>query len=335
MAEATTATEVAEGVKLIAIPTPFIVGRVNTYLFEGDPLTLLDTGPNSGTSLDELEQGLESAGFSIEDIGRVILSHQHVDHVGLAGIIQRRSGAEVMAIRALEAFLIDWKAAAERDDAVGGALMRQAGLSNQLLSAMASVSRAYRAFGGSVSLDSTLEAGSAITIGHRTFDIMHKPGHSPSDTVFHCRADGLLVSADHLLERVSSNPLVTAPLDPEADLAVRPRPLPTYLRNMSETRELDVSLVLPGHGDPFTDHREVIDARMKMHERRAAKLLASLSGQPKTAFELAEEMWGDVATSQAFLAISEVVGHMDLLIEEGSVTEHPPDARGVVRFASA
>ena len=332
MAEPTAATEVADGIKLIAIPTPFIVGRVNTYLFEGDQLTLLDTGPNSGTSLDELEQGLASAGYRIEDIDRLILSHQHVDHVGLASIIKRRSGAELIAIEPLRAFLSDWSRSAERDDAVGGALMRQAGLSQQLLSAMSSVSRAYRAFGGSVDLDSTFSAGDSIRIGERTFEILHKPGHSPSDTVFHSREDGLLVAADHLLERVSSNPLVTAPLDSEADLSLRPRPLPQYLRNMAHTRDLDVSLVLPGHGEPFTDHRGVIDARMKMHERRAARLLASLKPNPKTAFELAEEMWGDVATTQAFLAISEVIGHMDLLVDQGSVAEQPPDSAGVIRF---
>jgi len=315
------------------VPTPFIVGRINAYLFQGDPLTLLDTGPNTATSLDELERSLATIGVQIEDIGRVIISHQHVDHVGLAGIIQRRSGAEIAMIDQLAPVIADWGAASDRDDVVGGALMRASGLSPEVLAAMSSVSRAYRAFGANVACTEPFSDGSQLKIGQRTFKIMLKPGHSPSDTVFHCEEDGLLIGADHLLEHVSSNPLISAPLDLNADLSVRPRPLPEYLRNLKQTRELEVSLVLPGHGEPFTEHRSVIDKRFKMHERRAEKLLGALADQPQTAREMAYGLWGDLAATQTFLTLSEVVGHMDLLIDDGAVTELPADAEGTVRYA--
>jgi hypothetical protein len=88
--------------------------------------------------------------------------------------------------------------------------------------------------------------------------------------------------------------------------------------------------VLPGHGDPITDHRALIDERLRMHERRARKLLRLLSGGPLSAYELALEMWGNVAVTQAFLTISEVLGHMDLLIRDGLAAETELD--GVVRF---
>lgn len=329
---ATPAVEVAPGVHQIAVPTPFIVGRVNSYLFHGNPLTLLDTGPNTATSLDELERSLATIGVRIEDIGRVIISHQHVDHVGLAEIIRRRSGADIAMIEQLAPVIADWGAASDRDDLVGGALMRASGVTAEVLAAMSSVSRAYRAFGASVTCTQPLSDGSRIKIGHRTFDIMLKPGHSPSDTVFHCPDDGLLIGADHLLEHVSSNPLISAPLDLEADLSVRPRPLPEYLRNLTSTAELDVSLVLPGHGSPFRDHRSVIEKRFKMHDRRAARLLSALEDQPRTARELAFGLWGDLAATQTFLTLSEVVGHMDLLIDQGAVAELPADSSGTVRY---
>ena len=332
---ATPAVEVAAGVHQIAVPTPFIVGRVNAYLFQGEPLTLLDTGPNTATSLDELERSLATIGVRIEDIGRVIISHQHVDHVGLAGIIQRRSGSEIAMIEQLAPVIADWAAASDRDDVIGGALMRASGVTPEVLAAMSSVSRAYRAFGASVQCTQPFSDGSQIEIGDRTYHVMLKPGHSPSDTVFHSREDGLLIGADHLLEHVSSNPLISAPLDLAADLSVRPRPLPEYLKNLRSTAELDVSLVLPGHGKPFSDHRAVIEKRFKMHERRAAKLLDALKTEPQTAREMAYGLWGDLAATQTFLTLSEVVGHMDLLLDERAVIELPPDSNGTVRYSRA
>ena len=82
----------------LPIPTPFAVGRVNVYLIEDDPLTLVDTGPNSGKALDELEQALAAHGRKVEDLELIVITHQHLDHQGLAQILARRSGAEVAAL---------------------------------------------------------------------------------------------------------------------------------------------------------------------------------------------------------------------------------------------
>ena len=87
----------------LRIPTPFAVGRVNTYLIEDDPLTLVDSGPNSGKALDELQHQLAEHGHSIDDIELVVLTHQHIDHLGLVDIIVSHSGAEVAAIDKLVA----------------------------------------------------------------------------------------------------------------------------------------------------------------------------------------------------------------------------------------
>ena len=89
----------------IPVPTPFAVGRVNCYLVDDDPLTLVDTGPNSGTSLTELEAGLAVHGRRVEDLERIVLTHQHIDHIGLAQILADRSGAEVCALAAWRRYL--------------------------------------------------------------------------------------------------------------------------------------------------------------------------------------------------------------------------------------
>ena len=93
------------GIHRLAIPTPFMVGRVNAYLIEDDPLTLVDSGPNSAKALDELEQELNARGHAVEDIELLVISHQHMDHFGLASILARRSGAEVAALAPLAPFL--------------------------------------------------------------------------------------------------------------------------------------------------------------------------------------------------------------------------------------
>src|SRR5437868_1092729 len=97
------------GIHRLRIPTPFAVGRVNVYLIEDAPLTLVDSGPNSGISLDELERQLGALGHKIEDLELVLISHQHLDHIGLVDIIAKRSGAEVAAIDRLVPLVQEFK----------------------------------------------------------------------------------------------------------------------------------------------------------------------------------------------------------------------------------
>src|SRR3954462_8948352 len=104
------------GIRCLPIPTPFAVGRVNCYLIEDDPLTLVDTGPNSGKALDELEQALAARGHRIEDLERIVITHQHIDHEGLIDILARRSGAEVCALDLLAPLLEAFGDNSERDD---------------------------------------------------------------------------------------------------------------------------------------------------------------------------------------------------------------------------
>ena len=93
----------------LPIPTPFAVGRVNCYLIEDDPLTLVDTGPNSGKALDELERALAEHGRRIEDLERIVITHQHIDHLGLVEHPRRaapapRSARSTCSRRSIEDF---------------------------------------------------------------------------------------------------------------------------------------------------------------------------------------------------------------------------------------
>jgi glyoxylase-like metal-dependent hydrolase (beta-lactamase superfamily II) len=329
-AETALARAADAGIHPLAIPTPFLVGRVNCYLIEDDPLTLVDTGPNSGKSLDELEQALAAHGRAVEDLERIVVTHQHMDHVGLLEILQRRSGAEVAALYLLRPYLADWSASAAADDEFSQQTMRRHGTPSELATVLGAVGAAFRAFGSGGRVTRELHDGDTLSFRDRSLTIMHRPGHSPTDTIFWDGQRRMLLGGDHLLAHISSNPLVSRPLAGGED-GERPHALTDYLASMAATRELPIELVLAGHGAPITDHVALIDERFRMHERRARKMLKMLGDGPLTAYEVALQMWGNIAVTQAFLTISEVLGHMDLLVRAGKVRELDDDS-GVVRF---
>jgi glyoxylase-like metal-dependent hydrolase (beta-lactamase superfamily II) len=322
------------GIHRLAIPTPFMVGRVNAYLIEDSPLTLVDSGPNSAKALDELEQALAARGHAIEDIELLVITHQHMDHFGLASILARRSGAEVAALEGLAPFLASYGHQTDLEDRFAERLMLRHGIPPEIVTALRAVSAGFRAWGAAVEVTRPLADGGVLELRDRTLRVLHRPGHSPSDTVFVDEARSTMLAADHLIAHISSNPLLARPLDAEEEYEEpRPQALLTYMDSLQRTRAMDLSLVLPGHGRPITDHAALIDERFRMHDRRAQKMLRLIASEPRTAHEIAQEMWGNVAVTQAYLTLSEVLGHVDLLLRDGAVVEE--EQGGVVRFRGA
>jgi glyoxylase-like metal-dependent hydrolase (beta-lactamase superfamily II) len=316
----------------LPIPTPFAVGRVNCYLIEDDPLTLVDTGPNSGKALDALERALAEHGRRIEDLERIVITHQHLDHLGLVGILADRSGAEVCALDLLVPVLEEFGAHAERDDELAEALMLRNGIPRDVVTALRAVSRSFRGWGGSAPVDRPLADGGTLLFADRTLHVLHRPGHSPSDTLFWDPERAVLLGGDHLIAHISSNPLVSRPLGGRSGEPGdgRPRALMMYMDSLRETRELPAEVVLAGHGEPVTDHVALIDERFALHERRARKIAGLLADRPLTAYEIAQALWGNVAVTQAYLTLSEVLGHADLLVDRGQVRE--TEVAGVVHY---
>jgi glyoxylase-like metal-dependent hydrolase (beta-lactamase superfamily II) len=339
------AVAVGAGIHRLAIPTPFQVGRINAYLIEDSPLTLVDSGPNSAKALDELEQALHARGHAIEDIELLVITHQHIDHFGLASILARRSGAEVAALDRLAPFLAGYGEQAELDDRFAEQLMLRHGIPADIVTALRAVSASFRAWGSAVEISRPLTNGEELHLRDRTLRVLHRPGHSPSDTVFLDESRSILLAADHLIKHISSNPLLARPLQapgddasepdpraPEGSLDERPRALLAYIASLEKTRAMELTLVLPGHGQPITDHVSLIDERFRLHSRRAEKIHRLIVGEPRTAHEIAHELWGNVAVTQAYLTLSEVLGHVDLLLRDGRVEEREQD--GVVSFVA-
>ncbi|MDX6595448.1 MAG: hypothetical protein QOI72_830 [Solirubrobacterales bacterium] len=306
------------GIHRLQIPTPFAVGRVNCYLIEDEPLTLVDTGPNSGKALDELGTQLAARGHSIDDLELVIVTHQHIDHLGLVEIVAEHSGAEVAAIGVAAERLANFDEDAEAEDRFAVELMLRNGIPEEVTAALRSVSRSFRGWGSRVEVTRPLEDGEELAFRDRTLQALHRPGHSPSDTVFWDEERRILIAADHLLPDISSNPLISRPLDGSGR---RTQALVTYIESMRRTREMPAEIVLPGHGNPVVDHVALIDDRIAKHERRKQKIHKLIAEKPRTGYELAQAIWGNVAVTQAFLTLSEVIGHTDLLVNEGRVRE--------------
>ncbi len=315
------------GIHCLRIPTPFAVGRVNCYLIEDEPLTLVDTGPNSGKALDELQSQLAERGHAIEDLELLIVTHQHIDHLGLAEIVVQRSGAQVAALGVATERLANFDEDAEAEDRFAVELMIRNGIPEEVTVALRSVSRSFRGWGSHVTVTKPLADGAEIEFGSRTLRAIHRPGHSPSDTVFWDEQRRLLIAADHLIAHISSNPLISRPLDGSEQ---RPQALVTYIESMRKTREMPAEIVLSGHGEPITDHVALIDDRIAKHERRKEKIYKLIAERPRSGYEIAQAIWGNVAVTQAFLTLSEVIGHADFLVNEGRVRE--VDDGEVIRY---
>jgi len=342
----------AAGIHTLRIPTPFAVGRVNTYLIEDDPLTLVDSGPNSGKALDELEHQLAEHGRSIDDIELIVLTHQHIDHLGLVDIIAAHSGAQVAAIDRLVHFVEHFSEDAGKDDEFAAHVMLRNGISQDVVQALRTVSAAFRSWGSKATVTRPLRDGELLELRDRKLEVLHRPGHSPSDTVFWDAERRILIAADHLIKHISSNPLIARPLEeaparsgdasPDGqegagsaaktadDEFQRPRALVMYMESLRKTRELPAEIVLSGHGDPITDHVALIDERLEFHRRRAESIYELIVEKPRSGYELAQALFGNVAVTQAYLTLSEVLGHIDLLLADGRVRE--VERGGVVYF---
>jgi glyoxylase-like metal-dependent hydrolase (beta-lactamase superfamily II) len=172
-----------------------------------------------------------------------------------------------------------------------------------------------------------LGEGEVIRARHVELRVLHVPGHTPGLLNLHASAQGLLFSADHLLEKVSPNPLIE--LGPHGEEGYF-RPLVAYLSSIARVRALDLSLVLPGHAEPFSEHRPVIDRLVDFYGKRQRRIRELLDARPRTAWELARELFPRAQVAQTFLVISETLANLEVLEARGEVARS--DVDGVWRF---
>jgi glyoxylase-like metal-dependent hydrolase (beta-lactamase superfamily II) len=321
----------ATGSEIHAIPidTPWAVGSVNVYLLDRDPLTLVDAGQRSPEALAQLEAGLRAAGRRVEDLERIVLTHQHIDHTGLAATLIERSGAELCALDLVAEWMASFPASLDAEDDFAEDLLRRHGVGPK--AAVVGAHRGGQGFGDAAVVSHVLADGDVLAFSDRELRVLHRPGHSPFDTVFHDEERGILFGGDHVL-RWPSTPIMSPPLG-DGDRNGRPRAFAAYQASLRATALLEVETLLPGHGHPVTRHRETIASRLRRYERITDETAATLSREPRTAAEIAAELKGAVPDTTAFFVLCEVLGHLDELIDAGRAIEQV-DADGVSRFAA-
>ncbi|CAG0956417.1 MAG: MBL fold metallo-hydrolase [Anaerolinea sp.] len=303
------------GLYQIALPTPYAVGNVNVFLAEGDPLTLIDCGVQSDASYEALSSALNSLGYQIKDIRRLIITHHHADHMGLAALIAGQSEAEVwchpFGVRWLERPRESLKAERRYTDM----LFRENGVPSAALETIGAFWRALETQNTPVRVYMTLDEGEWVEIAGKLWQVYYTPGHAGDLICFYQAHSGVLLSSDHLLRDISSNPLIEAP---RRYGEARPKRLLEYLHEMRRIAQLDVKIAYTGHGEPIYDVATLVNGRLGFHDKRADKLDAMLSdGQPRTLYEISRQMFPNIKDAQMFLTLSEAQGHLDLLESQG------------------
>ncbi|MFZ0381402.1 MAG: MBL fold metallo-hydrolase [Solirubrobacteraceae bacterium] len=315
---------------VIQIPLPLLyLGSVNVWLLRGEPLTLVDTGPGTAEGLESLEEQLGDHGFAIEDIELVLITHHHLDHSGLVTTIKQRSGAEVAAHRgtALWGLQLRERAAAEREFTL--ALMASHGVPEPIVEGSQEFFARILADSAPYETDRVLSDGDTVRAGGRTLRAVFRPGHSTTDTLFVDEVNDDAFVGDHLLAHITSG----AELMPtELPGDERRRGLLDYLGNLRKTQAMALRTCYPGHGPTIEDHRALIDDRLAFHSSRLDRIAKHIGDGCQTAFEVAQRLWSeDTAAAQPVLVTWEVLGHLDVLVNRGTVREEV-DEYGVHRF---
>ena len=306
------------GVTRIALPIGVnAVQSVNTYVLDdGDRVTIVDCGvwrpdlPDGG--LGALEAGLGTAGYALRDVSRILITHAHIDHYGLAGALMERTGAELamhtMTDLDCEKYRHPDTARARRRDTYadhGVSEDERADLADHLtrwLPYLYSVVEASRRLRGEEELE----------IGGDRWTVVHTPGHSLGHVCLWSPARGVLLSGDHVLPGIT--PPVTFERGFDAD------PLRSYLDALRRVADLRPRLVLPGHGAPFGDAVGRIEAILRNKLRRLERIRRAIVDRPSSVVELADRLVSKaILAHQRQLAINETLAHIAFLRWSGLV----------------
>lgn len=305
-----------DDVKRIPLPTPFPIGPVNVYLVTGSEPTLVDIGPKVQGVYEALIDELAVHGYTPKDIKRLVITHTHTDHCGLARRFVEETGAEVCTHGSNVPLLHDYMGEWQRRSAYYLEFYASAGGSPE---AMRGVEQRYRLvlqFGEGVGVDVALQDGDWLRMGDREWRVLHTPGHSGGAICLYEPSSRRLIAGDHLLKEITSNPVLEAP---SVDGGERRRSLVEYLESLTKIEALDVDITYPGHGELIYDHRGLIRERREFHRAREEQVYAAIQRGRQTVYDIAAELFPGLPAIEMPLALFEVIGHLDLLEAEGRV----------------
>ena len=312
----------------LSIPTPFYVGDVNVYLIKEDPVTLIDVGPKTKEAAEALKAGLARNGVNIADVQRIVLTHAHEDHCGLAKMVRDEAkNAEILVHDWETGHLFGRLARNEHED-----LLRRSGVPAQVFEEMREMYESISLLTDSLAdgeFDS-LEDEMELQFDSGTLRVLHTPGHTPGSCSFVREANRTLICGDCVLKRITPNPILSPdPVDPKR----RFRSLGEYLVSLAKLRSYSPTLAYGGHGEPITDFDEIFNRYVRAIDDRQRKVISLVSKEGSTAFEIARKLFPDSINQDVhrFLAISEAVAHLDYAEGENKLAMETRDGVEIYR----
>jgi glyoxylase-like metal-dependent hydrolase (beta-lactamase superfamily II) len=314
------------GVTRVPVPVPFVEagGPANVYVIEeaDGGLALFDAGIGTKEGREALLAGFRALGRSLGEVRRIFISHGHIDHYGYARAAQEESGAPVYC-HPRDHGKVTGRGRSPHGLELYAAYLERLGAPRELLGHVRVHFQDVQRMARPLEMVEPLLEGDRLRFARFSAEVMHLPGHTPGLVCLWAAEQRVLFSDDHLLERVSPNPL----LDLEGKAEPEHKALCAYLRSTERVRELPVSLVAPGHGEPFAGHTEVIDRLVHFYERRQALLLDLLRESAATPAELAPRLFPRAKPTQLYLVLSEVMGNLEVLEERGKVHRQEREGR--------
>lgn len=308
----------------VRVPTPFQVGTVNCYVSGG---TLVDPGPDSDDAWAALTSALAERDRGPGDVDRVLVTHPHPDHFGLAGRLEA-AGAEVMAAGDAAGIIEDFPGRLAYEQSYFRPFLARHGISPDVADTVVQLPEAYLEFAPSCPVARALEAGDTVTVHGRTVRVEPLTGHATGEVLFAWDgADGEhAIVGDHVLRTITPNPFLQPPPEPDDP---RPRVLPAYNRSLERLATRDFATLWPGHGEAVDRPTHRIERLLEFHERRTENVRRAIDG-PTTAASVMRDLFGDLPVTEVFAGMSEAVGHLDVLELRGGVTRSLDD--GVYRY---
>jgi glyoxylase-like metal-dependent hydrolase (beta-lactamase superfamily II) len=319
------ATQLAPNLWRIPIPLPAIpgaehLGFCNAYLIGPEPWLLVDTGMTTEESIRVFDEGLAEAGVAIEEIDSVLITHHHPDHYGMSRPIRERSGAKVMIHRRDVEMMYESLWGGEQTFGVfltshGGPQFEGA---PPLLGA-----KEYRP----AAPDEYLFDEQVFEKGERWVRVLHTPGHSPGHCCFAIGDEGIVLTGDHILPKITPH----VGYFPGGN----PNPLGDFLDSLKRIGEGGYRLGLPAHGEPFLDPASHVGRIVAHHEYRLKATVDALGKGAKTAWDVVPEIFGgDLPGFHRFAAFFETLSHLILAETEGLIRREIDD-QGVIRWRRA